>query len=83
MDIKDFKSNFEAIKKSLAILPQQKSKLLSAQSQTLKILFFDSSEEVDEIKKEEAAASFKEESKKHGELAPMEESLNTMDKLGG
>ena len=58
MDIKDFKSNFEAIKKSLAILPQQKSKLLSAQSQTLKILFFDSSEEVDEIKKEEACSLY-------------------------
>ncbi|KAF3298639.1 hypothetical protein FPV21_09120 [Carnobacterium sp. PL12RED10] len=46
MGIKDFESNFKAIKQSLAIDPNRKFKLLNTQMETLALLYFDGSEEV-------------------------------------
>lgn len=56
MGIKDFESNFRAIKQSLAIEPTRKYDLLKTQLETLSLLYFDGSEEV--TKQEETEARF-------------------------
>lgn len=54
MGIKDFESNFKAIKQSLVIEPIRKYNLLTTQLETLSLLYFDGSEEV--TKQEESEA---------------------------
>ncbi|MGX7395654.1 hypothetical protein [Carnobacterium mobile] len=59
MGIKDFESNFKAIKQSLAIDQNRKFELLTTQMETLALLYFDGSEEVTKQEEHQAKILYK------------------------